>query len=348
MTRARQPLVDALKVAAAQLIVWHHLSAYGPLSDALWTQAPAVADWLYDHARKAVQVFLVVGGCLAAGTLLRATDGRLLASTVAQRYRRLVPPFLAALALAAGTAVALHPWLSPDLRLASGSAGTWLAHALLLHDIVNVPAIAAGAWYVAIDFQLHVLLAGLAWMATRLAGPDRRSRLALALLIGLAAASLLHVNRQPDLDLWALYFVGSYGLGVLAAQAARGPRVAWLAVIVAIGVAALAVEWRDRIALSLAVAVLLAGWARPAGPAQAQAQASRALPRVLAVGADRSYALFLTHYTVVLAGNAALARWPDLATHAWAVAGTCWGASLALAGAFARWVERPLDRLLRR
>ncbi|WP_043698472.1 acyltransferase family protein [Tepidimonas taiwanensis] len=345
MTPVRHPLVDALKVVAAQLIVWHHLSAYGPLSDALWAQAPATADWLYDHARKAVQVFLVVGGFLAAGTLVQAVDGRRFLSLVGQRYRRLVPPFLVALALAAGTATVLHRWLSPDLQLASGSVGTWLAHALLLHDVVDVPAIAAGAWYVAIDFQLHALLAGLAWLATRLTRPERRHGMALALLIGLAGASLLHVNRLPEWDPWALYFVGSYGLGVLAAQATRGHRAAWVAAIVAIGVAALAIEWRDRIALSLTVAVLLAAWATQHAPASPIAQPPLLL-RLLAAGADRSYALFLTHYPLVLAGNAALARWPDLTAHAWGVAGTGWVAGLVVAWAFARWVEQPLYRRL--
>lgn len=345
MTPVRHPLVDALKVVAAQLIVWHHLSAYGPLSDALWAQVPAVADWLYDHARKAVQVFLVVGGFLAAGTLAQAVDGRRFLSLVGQRYRRLAPPFLVALALAAGTATVMHRWLSPELQLASGSVGTWLAHALLLHDVVDVPAIAAGAWYVAIDFQLHALLAGLAWLATRLARPERRHGIALALLTGLAGASLLHVNRLPAWDPWALYFVGSYGLGVLAEQATRGRRAIWIAAIAAIGVAALAIEWRDRIALSLTVAVLLAAWSPP--PAPASPAAPPLLTRLLAAGADRSYALFLTHYPVVLAGNAALVRWPDLTVHAWGVAGTCWAASLVLAWAFARWVEKPLCRRLR-
>lgn len=371
MNRARQPLVDALKVLAAQCIVWHHLSAYGPLSDALWTQAPALADILYHHARKAVQVFLVVGGFLAAGTLLRATDGRLLRTTVLQRYRRLVPPFLVAMALAAAVATLLRPWLSDDLRLQSATLGTWLAHALLLHDIVEVPAIAAGAWYVAIDFQLYALVAGLAWIATQLAPAPRRNALALALLIGCVAVSLLHVNRHPDQDLWALYFIGSYGLGVLAAQAVRGPRWPWLMAIVAIGAAALAVEWRDRIALSLGVAVLLAGWARPGTPGSASTDPASFAPRSqasgaaskwargwaarltaavaagMATGADRSYALFLTHYSAVLVGNAALARWPALAAHAWALATACWAASLLLAWAFERAVERPLARRLR-
>jgi hypothetical protein len=44
---SRMPLLDALKALASQLIVLHHFSAYGPLSDALAQALPALAGWLY-------------------------------------------------------------------------------------------------------------------------------------------------------------------------------------------------------------------------------------------------------------------------------------------------------------
>ena len=66
MTRPtnRMPLIDAFKALASQLIVLHHLAAYGPLSVAARQIAPATVDWLYDYARMAVQIFLVIGGFL--------------------------------------------------------------------------------------------------------------------------------------------------------------------------------------------------------------------------------------------------------------------------------------------
>lgn len=340
MRQTREPWVDLLKVLAAQAIVWHHLSAYGPLGDALYDHHPAASALLYDEARKAVQVFLVAGGFLAARTLDQPLDGRAWWRTVRDRYLRLVPPFLAALALATAVALALQAWLTDDLRAPAPDVRTWLAHVLLLHDVVDVPALAVGAWYVAIDWQLHALLAALAWAATtRLAPPPWRPHAARALLLGLILLSLLHVNRRPDLDPWAVYFAGSYGLGVLAAQAARGQRTPWALLIVLLGAAALAVEWRDRIALSSAVALalaLLAGrWPWPRAG------------HWLAAAADRSYALFLTHYTVVLLANAALARWPGWTSHAWALATGAWLASLLLAWGFERAVERPLARAVR-
>ncbi|MGZ8261721.1 MAG: acyltransferase family protein, partial [Methylotenera sp.] len=62
----RFPAIDAFKAIASQLIVLHHLAAYGPLSDAVQQAAPGLISWLYDYARMAVQVFFVIGGYLAA------------------------------------------------------------------------------------------------------------------------------------------------------------------------------------------------------------------------------------------------------------------------------------------
>ncbi|HWU85444.1 MAG TPA: hypothetical protein VN028_08910, partial [Rhodocyclaceae bacterium] len=52
-------VVDLLKAVAAQLIVFHHLSAYGPVAAVLGRTFPTLSHWLYDYARMAVQVFVV-------------------------------------------------------------------------------------------------------------------------------------------------------------------------------------------------------------------------------------------------------------------------------------------------
>lgn len=51
----------------------HHLALYGPMSD--WTRqlAPGRVGWFSQHARIAVQIFLVVARFLAARSL--ASDG---------------------------------------------------------------------------------------------------------------------------------------------------------------------------------------------------------------------------------------------------------------------------------
>ena len=63
---SRLAFVDALKAVASQFIVLHHLAFYGPMSDVANDLAPALFSWLSQNARLAVQVFLVIGGFLAA------------------------------------------------------------------------------------------------------------------------------------------------------------------------------------------------------------------------------------------------------------------------------------------
>ena len=72
----RLPALDALRGLACLLIVWHHLAFYGPMSDVVHPVLPALTVWLYDHGRVAVQVFLVVGGFLAASSLARRASPR--------------------------------------------------------------------------------------------------------------------------------------------------------------------------------------------------------------------------------------------------------------------------------
>lgn len=340
----RQAHLDALKFLGAQLIAWHHLAVYGPLADALHRALPGLGDWLYDQARWAVQIFLVIGGYLAAQQLQGQQSRSSLLPLLGRRYRRLVLPLLAALALAVACAALARPWLDGDIVPAPATATQLLAHALLLQDILGIEVLSAGVWYVAIDFQLYALLALLlhAGWCSRL-GP----RLAVPLVLGVMAASLLLFNRLPGLDAWAPYFFGSYGLGVAAwwAQRARRPtRV--LAALALLGALALALEPRARIAVALLVALLL-GWLglrqRPADPVP-----PARWERILHHGGSKAYALFLVHFPVLLLVNASyagLAAPQDDAASLGVALAAYWLASMALAWSFARWVEAPLLRV---
>ena len=112
----RLPGVDALKALGCSLIVWHHLAFYGPMSDVMHGVAPALMNWLYSYARMAVQVFLVLGGFLAASSL--APEGR--ASfrqplrVILQRYRRLALPLVVAVLITVLVAALVRPWLPHD------------------------------------------------------------------------------------------------------------------------------------------------------------------------------------------------------------------------------------------
>lgn len=340
--QARQTHIDALKLIGSQLIVLHHLSAYGPVADAVSQAAPGLMRWLYDYARMAVQIFLVLGGYLAVQGLMPAMrqGAGVLAPTLLQRYRRLALPFLAALLLAVAGAAVARAWLQADFIPAAPTGGQVLAHALLLHGVLGVEVLSAGVWYVAIDFQLYALLALLLWLGQR-GGRGTPARL---LVLGLMAASLLLFNRDAGLDNWALYFFGAYGLGAAAHWAARAQRPAlWLGGLALLTLLALALDYRTRIALALAVALLLGGF-------QWRGIRGQSLPAWLAQPVQAlgrsSYALFLVHFPVLLLGNALYARLGlggPLAGLGMLLA--IWGGSVLLALGFERRVETPLARL---
>jgi peptidoglycan/LPS O-acetylase OafA/YrhL len=338
----RQTHLDMLRLVAAQLIVLHHLSAYGPVAEAAHAAAPGLMAWLFDYARMAVQVFLVVGGYLAVQNLTRATQAPAagLLNTLLRRYQRLVLPFLVALALSVASAVLARHWLHDTFIPAAPTWEQVLAHTLLLHGVLGVEALSAGVWYVAIDFQLFALLALLLWLGRR------QARLAQAAVISLMLASLFVFNRHAVLDNWALYFFAAYGMGALAGWAKGSIHPArWLLLLSLAGALALALEFRLRIALALGVALLLGlmGWWQRAQSAPAQAPSWLAAP-IKTLGRS-SYALFLVHFPVLMLGNALFARLglsgPISAS---AMLLVCWMASVVLALWFERWVEAPLAR----
>ncbi len=320
--------VDWLKAGASQLIVWHHLALYGPMSDVVQPQAPALVGWLVDHARIAVQVFLVVAGFLAAHSLLgRAGPPPAAARLVWRRCLRLARPYFVALVLAVAAAALARALVAHPTIPAAPTAAQFAAHALLLHDVAGVDALSAGVWYVAIDVQLYALFVVLFALAQGRAVP------ALALVAALAVASLFWFNRDASLDAWAPYFWGAYALGIGAWWASRrSRRAAWAVALAAVVLLALALDWRNRIALAGATALLLV------------AAADRRLPesRVVAWAARVSYPLFLVHYPVALVVGALVWRlWPTSVAANAAGLVAAWLASL-LAAALLHRVAEPV------
>jgi peptidoglycan/LPS O-acetylase OafA/YrhL len=351
------PLLDIAKGIACAVIVGHHLSRYGAMPDGALAVAPAFFGWLADDGRLAVQVFLVIAGFLAAASL--APDGVLRAdrsplARIWQRYGRLAMPYLAALTACVLVAALVRPLLGDEDVPAAPSLGQLLAHGLLLQDLLDYEALSTGVWYVAIDFQLFVLalaLMGLPAAWRRRASADApvsaRERLTpVVLVLAVAVASLVLFNCQPELDDTAFYFFGAYGLGMLVFWIGRATRAStWqgaVALLVLTGAAALAIDWRSRIALALASALLIAiaqrqGWLalsnRPGF-----AMPLQRLGRI-------SYSLFLIHFPVLLATNALVAR---MEPHAGWIDALGLAATFALSVAAAhllyRWVEaRPVS-----
>jgi peptidoglycan/LPS O-acetylase OafA/YrhL len=344
-TGERLLLVDLLKVVASQLIVLHHLAFYGPMSDQVAIWAPQLVDWLSRHGRLAVQVFLVMGGYLAARQLAPEGCLRLAGSplkAVRDRYLRLVLPYAGTLLLAMLCAAWARQWMSHESIPDAASAWQVAAHLLLLQDLLGVPALSAGIWYVSIDLQLFVLFLSVLWVAALLqrrldGGPSTSAWLVL----GAVLAAVLHFNRDPSWDVAAPYFFGSYGLGVLAAWhgvPALRPHARLLAWCAFGGVLlALWLEFRSRLALAAVTACALA----VAGTAGRSLQ-GRAV-RVIEWLSSISYSLFLIHFGVCLAVNAVFTRFLPSSVMVQSLGVlVAWGGSVAAAALFHRWVERPV------
>jgi peptidoglycan/LPS O-acetylase OafA/YrhL len=301
-----------VKGLACMAIVWHHLAFYGPMSDIANPLAPGVMAWLYDYARMAVQIFLVVGGYLAAASLAPQGVARFdrVGPVIGKRFVRLVVPYAVALLCTVLVAALIRPWLD-HASIPDGPTFTQLlANALLLQDILDQDALSAGVWYVAIDFQLFAVSA-LLWAGARAlpGGPLQRhaTAVAQALIVVTAAASLWVFNRMPEMDMWALYFFGAYGLGMLAYWAVRAPKAyAWVAVMLLLGGVALAIDFRGRIALALVTALCLVAALR-----SERVRQWNGIAALVNLG-RMSYSVFLLHFAVCLLVNAVVSSlWPE-------------------------------------
>ena len=335
---SRLAFIDALKAIASQLIVLHHLAFYGPMSDVAHDLAPALISWLSQDARIAVQVFLVIGGFLAARAL--APQGALVAgnplTVLHSRYFKLAVPYLAALLFAVLCATFAGLLMEHDSIPESPKVLQFVAHALLLQNLLGFDSLSAGVWYIAIDFQLFALLLGTLWLAQRLGARINGTRvLGVVFVTLLAGASLFFFNRDSSWDDWALYFFGSYALGVLTYWASTRERGAdWLGLIAAAVVVALLIDFRSRIAVALIVALAL-GIARRTGSLETWPKSN-----LLAYLGQISYSVFLVNFPVALVVNALFAYFsPDnMLVNALGIL-VAWLACVLVGAAFHRYIE---------
>ncbi len=344
MSGKRLAFIDALKALASQLIVLHHLAFYGPMSDYAQPLVPALTSWLYDYARIAVQAFLVIGGFLAAQALAR--DGHLidkpLVTLIWRRYLKLVLPYLGALLLAIAAAAIARQLMSNANTPELPTLPQLLAHVFLLHGILGFEGLSAGVWYVAIDFQLYVLLLIALWLARHTGAPT--PTLGRIVIAALMLASLFYFNRHDALDNWGIYFFGAYGLGALTYWISGRPQqptggspgmtLTLSGLLIAALLVALCVDFRLRIAVALAVALAL-GLARYTGLIGHWPKSKR-----IAWLGQISYAVFLVHYPTCLVINALFERFaahtPEIQLAGMIIA---WLSSIGVGALFYRHIE---------
>ncbi len=337
----RFPIIDAFKAIASQFIVLHHLAAYGPISDAVQQIAPSLITWLYDYARMAVQIFFVVGGYLAARSVFNSGNSiRHLRVNLTNRYLRLVIPFFFALVLAILCAVIARNLVDHEFIPDFPKLSQFLSHVLMLQGVLDFDSLLAGAWFIAVDFQLFFVMLCISWLG----GKAANSKKAILIIITLTAAtSLFWFNRHERYDDWAIYFFGAYGLGAIAYYAGqREHSNAWLWLNISIAMTAILIDFRLRILIAALTALALF-FTR-----NVQIKAHVKQQRFIHYLGSISYALFLVHFSVLMLANA-IFSWLNL-KNSWLA---ClfmlltWAASLVLADLFHRKVEKPTTLYLK-
>ena len=301
-------LIDLLKVFAAILIILHHLSSYGQIAEDARTVLPGLMIWLFEYGRYAVQIFLVMAGYLAAQSLARFANTKFssqnLLRTIINRYLRLFAPYITALIFTIACAWLARFWVNDEFVGEQETLGQFIAHLFFLQDILGLDSISAGAWYVAIDWQLYSVLAILLISFS--------SYQALIWFISVVAvSSLLYFNRSADYDTFFIYFIGSYGLGVLAYLAKnfadnkiQGLAKAALIVIgVIIAISTLQEVWLRNF-LAWFVALLLFVLGNTSYPKVSVTSVLKIkLLSAIAWASPRSFCAFLIHFAFILLAN---------------------------------------------
>lgn len=358
-------LIDGLKVLAAQIIIVHHCVSYGELASAAKELLPSFSTVVFDYGRYAVQLFLVMAGYLAAQSFekmmaVQDYSDKKGSSHVVQlalrRYLRLVGPYSIAILITIACAALARQWSVAEYIGQAETVQQVLAHLFLMQGLLGYESISAGVWYVAIDWQLYTVLA-----IVCVAFPQRTIRIGIITLLSLA--SLLYFNRHADYENTFIYFIGSYGLGVLAYWASELSTLRSLAhqamakkiliTITAIVVlSAIHSVWlRNYLALVIALLLMLFGQIPYAASAEAN-KLTQTPWRVLTAkalqwGSARAYCAFLIHFAFILLTNTALiALGVQSPVVAVAAIGLVSILSWIAANYLYRWVELPIGRLV--
>ena len=343
-------LLDFLKVFAALLIILHHLSSYGQIAQDARQVLPIIMTWLFEYGRYAVQILLVLAGYLAAQSLSRYANDKFsahrLLNAILNRYLRLFAPYVAALILTIACAYIARFWVSDEFVGESETLSQFLAHLFLIQGILGLDSISAGAWYIAIDWQLYSVLAILL-----ISFP--RYQAAIWVISVLAVSSLLFFNRSGLYEAYFIYFIGSYGLGVLAylgkhfdnQSVNRLAKIVLLLIGLIIAISSFEQIWlRNFLAWFVAMALLY--WGDKPYPAQAGSQVAL---HAIAWGSQRSYCAFLIHFAFILLANMLYIASSLNAQRSGALAiifmlGVV-GCSMIAANYLYRWIEVPALRL---
>lgn len=349
---ARLVFLDGIRGLGVLSIATFHISDYGPLPIAVEEWLPHLREVILTWGWVAVQWFFVISGLVAVYTLRdEPLTLRRVGNHLARRVLRLGIPYWAVVGLTAIlTAVAIRGWNDRSLNEDFPTLLQLAAHALFLQDIVGLPHLSTGLWFVCIEVQFGILFLVLLAAAQRLAAATggRReqpgSAILLLLFAPLAFWSLFVAVDQSHNDMWVWHFYCHLFFGILIGFVLKKRlHPAWFWLYAAVVAVRLYLDYTDRVAVALT-----------AGTTIAAAGCLGVLQTWLKQGVFQylgriSYSLFLIHYPVSwLVGKLGFGLTSDHPQWAafWLAASLA--TSIPAAHAMYRWVEEPALRWAKR
>ena len=290
--------VDFLKTIAVQIIIFHHLSNYGIIPLKVHDIFPQFIDFIGLHGRYAVQIFLVTGGYLTARSLPPSLEKYGLLKSIVNRYLRLVPAYIVAIIFTIICAAIARSVHFEEYIGEQETIFQIFAHFFFLQHILGFESISLGVWYVAIDWQLYIFIACLLY------GFKSFKRMFILLPIAIAA-SLLFFSQHPLYEDYFIYFVGAYGLGIVAylAEDSTHPETRQPARIILIFLTVLILsntffELQIKNIIEIVLAILLSLFGK-----KTYSSINNPIFKLCVWFSHRSYCAFLIHFSLLLLGN---------------------------------------------
>jgi peptidoglycan/LPS O-acetylase OafA/YrhL len=319
----RYESLDAWRGVAALSVVFFHCSNIAVTGDTLIGQA-LLAGWA------GVFLFFPISGyCILAA--LHSRENSTLPAFLARRWRRIVVPYWASIAVAVGLALLALPFNGGSLADVTLTPAAW-ASILTLTQVFTEHSgrINPVYWSLGYEEQFYLVM-GLVLLTA--------SRYRVGVLVAMTGAAWVYTTgawpwhvRGLFLEYWMCFAAGCAAYIWLHAPAER-----WSAVLIVAPAAVMAVASRNTaLAISVATAVALV----LAAPHDARLAGSRVGIALGWVGTF-SYSLYLVHVPVGGRLGNLLDRmsWP-----AWLIVPAAVAASIAAAWIFHRLVEAPTMR----
>lgn len=276
----RYQMLDALRAVAAMAVVVFHCgnAIVGPETAA---GRALLAGWT------GVFLFFPISGYCILGAL-HAGENSTLRAFLVRRWRRIVPPYWASVALAVGIALAALPFNAGSFDDTALTPAAWLSMLTLTQVFtIHVGAINPVYWSLCYEEQFYLV------MGLLLLVPAHRRAAVVALLTAAAAVYLSPFwswrVRGIFLDYWMCFSAGCAAYLWLHAPTQR----LWAAAIAGIAAGSAFASGDVALSISLGTAILLVVLA----PVDARLAATKVGAILIAVGTF-SYSLYLVHVPV--------------------------------------------------